>query len=119
MDRLKRLYKNYLNELLTEYKNKLEALPEWRLESYLSNSSSKSKIEKIKLIQNKFLSNDIIYSILIEDLEKLKIPNFNIKNLMILSIDDRFLEANGYSEDKKEKVYSFVLEVQKVVIEET
>lgn len=115
MDRLKELYKKYLSELLIESKEKLESLPEWKLDSHLSNSNSKSKTEKIKLIQEKFLSNDIIYSTLIKDLNQFDKPNFNPINLKILSIDDRLLEANGYLEKKKEKVYSFISEVENLV----
>lgn len=115
MDRLKKLYINYLSELLTEYKEKLEVLPEWKLNSYLSSSSSKSKIEKIEFIQKKFLLNDNVYSILIEDLDQLENKIIEPTSLKILSIDDRFLEANGYMENKKERVYSFISEVQKLI----
>ena len=60
MDRLKELYQDYLGEILTESTEKLERLPEWKLDSYLLNPSLKSKVEKIKVIQEKFLTNDIV-----------------------------------------------------------
>ena len=47
MDRLRKLYENYISELLSEYIKKLEILPEWKLNTYLLSYSSKSKIEKI------------------------------------------------------------------------
>ncbi|SHE64346.1 hypothetical protein SAMN03080594_101853 [Arenibacter palladensis] len=117
MDKLKKLYEKYLSELLTESKEKLESLPEWKLDQYSSNFSSKSKAEKIKHIQEKFLLNDIIYSTLINDLKQFEKPNFQPVNLEVLSIDDRLLEANGYLKEKKEKIYSFVSEVQKLIQE--
>ncbi|WP_339757660.1 hypothetical protein [uncultured Winogradskyella sp.] len=117
MDKLKKLYEKYLSELLTESKEKLESLPEWKLDLYSSSLSSKSKTEKINHIQEKFLLNDIIYSTLINDLNQFKKPNFKPANLEILSIDDRFLEANGYLNEKKEKIYSFISEVQKLIQE--
>ena len=117
MDKLKKLYEKYLSELLTESIEKLESLPEWKLELYSSSLSSKSKTEKINHIQEKFLLNDIIYYTLINDLNQLKKPNFKPTNLEILSIDDRFLEANGYLNEKKEKIYSFISEVQKLIQE--
>ena len=117
MDRLRKLYENYISELLSEYIKKLEILPEWKLNTYLLSYSSKSKIEKIELIREKYLSNDFVYSILIEDLNLLKNKNFELTSLKILSIDDRFLEANGYLEKKKERVYSFISEGQKLIEE--
>ncbi|MCM4150591.1 hypothetical protein DHD05_03220 [Arenibacter sp. N53] len=114
MDKLKKLYEKYLSELHAESKEKLESLPEWKLDQYSSNFSSKSKAEKIKHIQEKFLLNDRIYSTLINDLNQFEKPNFQPANLEILSIDDRLLEANGYL---KEKIYSFVSEVQKLIQE--
>lgn len=115
MDKLKKLYEKYISELMTESKEKLESLPEWKLDLYSSNFSSKNKAEKIKYIQEKFLSNDIIYSTLTNDLNQFEKPNFKPANLEILSIDDRLLEANGYLKEKKEKIYSFVSEVQKLI----
>lgn len=55
MDRLKELYQDYLGEILTESTEKLERLPEWKLDSYLLNSSLKSKVEKTALYLNKYL----------------------------------------------------------------
>tara|TARA_R110001599_G_scaffold158447_2_gene345159 strand:- start:1024 stop:1176 length:153 start_codon:yes stop_codon:yes gene_type:complete len=50
-------------------------------------------------------------------LNQFKKQNFKPGNLEILSIDDRFLEANGYLNEKKEKIYSFISEVQKLIQE--
>ena len=102
MDKLKKLYEKYLSELLTESKEKLE------LDLYSSSLSSKSKTEKINHIQEKFLLNDIIYSTLINDLNQFKKPNFKPANLEILSIDDRFLEANGYLNEKRENLFFYL-----------
>lgn len=113
MDKLKKLYENYLNELLYDSRKKLEALPDWKLNSYLSSISlkDKSKSEKIELIQKKFLLNDTVYSSLIEDLNQIKESNLRTTNLKMLSIDDRALEGTGYTEKEKVKIYSFISKV--------
>lgn len=117
MDRVKKLYESYLEELSLEFKEKLESLPTWKLKSYLPSSSSHNKKENIELIQERFLAKDVVYSILLEDLNHLKSSIFEPANLSILSIDDRFLEANGYGEKKKKRVYSFVSDIQKLIKE--
>lgn len=119
MDRLEELYNKYLSEILLESKDKLYALPDWKLSSYLSKEelNNRTKDEKIQLIQEKFLINDIVYSLLMSDLNYINTSNFKLTNLKMLSIDDRALEGNGYTEDKKQKVYSFVLKLQKLIKE--
>jgi hypothetical protein len=115
MDRLKKLFKGFIDELEAESLEKLADVPEWKLDNYLISSSTETKTKKIQLIQEKFLSNDKVYMILTQDLNNLKNEINNTKKLQILSIDDKLLESQGYSEANKERVYSFILEVRNII----
>lgn len=116
MDKLIQLYSNFLDEILIEYKKNLEDLPDWRLNSYLPKAKlSLPKKEKYKWIIKKYQDNDKIYFYLDSDLRYLKKKNSKKFDLKILTIDDKLLDSNGYSETQKYKLYTFIKEIRKLI----
>lgn len=76
MGELIEIYSNFLDEILVDYKKSLEAIPDWKLNSYLPKTKlSLSKKEKHKWIIKEYLDNDKIYFNLNSDLKYLKKKN--------------------------------------------
>ena len=116
LDKVIQFLKNHIHQMREEYRTSVDKLPEWQLDSFLDKRfASKSINEKRNILERRYLSNDMLYSIILDDLALLegnKLPNLDLK---LLNIDDGLLESQGYSEEKKAKTYSFIAKLRSML----
>ena len=114
MGKIENLFQAKLESICEDYKDKISALPSWKIESTLPEGIKvKTLEEKIEYLMDKFKAKNPIYLLIDNDLKLLKDnKHLSFDEFKSLNIDPRYLESIGYSEKQIDIYYEFVSKVK-------
>jgi hypothetical protein len=114
MDKIKNLFHAKVESICNDYRNKISALPLWKLDSSLPREIKvKTLEEKIEYLMDNFKNNNPIYLLFKYDLKLLKDKkHLSLDDFKSLNVDPRYLESMGYNEKQIDIYYEFVGKVK-------
>ncbi len=121
MDKIIAILQEELKQMESEYLSKVSATSDWKLTSYLPQEMIDApKEEKANFLLERYLKNDRLYRLILDDINTLRLINsaHNIsQHLRILKVDERDLERHGFNQRVKQRVYQLEKRIRAALLD--